>query len=108
MKYCYKCKLVQNENKFSKNKSKSDGLQDECKNCRYLVSNSKKKRKNSKCFICLQKINYLSKTTHYDHDHKTGEFRGLLCNACNHGVGFFKDNVINLTRAISYLNRRIL
>ena len=39
-----------------------------------------------------------------DHNHVTGEVRGLLCNLCNQGLGNFFDNVENLERAIVYLN----
>lgn len=39
-----------------------------------------------------------------DHDHKTGEVRGLLCNNCNAGLGLLGDSTKNLGRAIQYLN----
>lgn len=42
---------------------------------------------------------------HIDHDHITGEIRGLLCPACNLGVGNFRDNVDLLDRAGDYLGR---
>jgi hypothetical protein len=38
-----------------------------------------------------------------DHDHKTGEVRGLLCTSCNYTLGAAKDNASVLERMINYL-----
>lgn len=38
-----------------------------------------------------------------DHDHKTGDNRGLLCQHCNLLLGHAKDNVETLRSAIRYL-----
>lgn len=38
-----------------------------------------------------------------DHNHTTGQVRGLLCNACNKGLGLFRDNKQFLTNAIKWL-----
>lgn len=40
---------------------------------------------------------------HVDHCHASNEVRGILCGACNKGLGFFKDKVDNLKSAINYL-----
>ena len=53
---------------------------------------------NNKCSICQVKT-----TLVIDHNHKTLAFRGLLCNSCNKGLGFFYDNIQTLKRAIKYL-----
>lgn len=38
-----------------------------------------------------------------DHCHETNRFRGWLCDACNTGLGHFKNNPVLLRRAAYYL-----
>lgn len=41
-----------------------------------------------------------------DHDHATGEVRGLLCNRCNRAIGLMSDSTDLLKKAIYYLQER--
>ncbi len=54
------------------------------------------------CAICghSEKID---RALHVDHDHATNEVRGLLCNACNTGLGLFRDSPALLEAAMDYL-----
>lgn len=56
---------------------------------------------NNKCLIC--DIFMLDVKHCIDHNHKTGEIRGILCSPCNQGLGQFKDNIENLLNAAKYL-----
>lgn len=60
----------------------------------------KKEQQQNKCAICYQ----LCDNFHIDHCHTTQKVRGLLCGACNKGLGLFKDNQSYLANAIDYLN----
>lgn len=41
---------------------------------------------------------------HTDHDHDTGDIRGILCHNCNRGLGYLKDSPELLQAGIHYLN----
>lgn len=58
---------------------------------------------DNKCAICNSSIANGKGTFHVDHNHNTGNIRGLLCHYCNVGLGNFRDNKILLEKAIKYL-----
>jgi len=42
-----------------------------------------------------------------DHDHITGEVRGLLCRPCNTALGLLRDSPAKLQGLITYLTQRL-
>lgn len=56
----------------------------------------------NECQICNKYIT--GKYRNIDHDHNTGNIRGILCNNCNLGIGLFKDNQNLLKEAARYLS----
>jgi len=65
-------------------------------------------QQNHCCAICKKPENSTNSTNEckalaVDHDHDTGENRGLLCQKCNTALGSFKDSIENLKEAIKYL-----
>jgi Recombination endonuclease VII len=52
-----------------------------------------------KCAICGCAL----KIANTDHDHKSGEVRGLLDHRCNRALGRFGDSLVLLLAAVAYL-----
>lgn len=40
-----------------------------------------------------------------DHDHESGQFRGLLCRQCNAALGMFSDEAARIQAAADYLRK---
>lgn len=68
--------------------------------------NSMLEKCDNQCQVC-GKPHSEEKPLHIDHDHKTGKVRGLLCNSCNYGLGFFKDDIEIMKKATKYLENEI-
>lgn len=59
------------------------------------------KKQKGLCWICKDPPG--KQRLALDHCHKTNRVRGLLCSACNTGLGLFKDKPGVLLRAARYL-----
>jgi hypothetical protein len=55
-----------------------------------------------RCRICRRQPR-VDSSLHVDHDHETGEVRGLLCFRCNGGLGQFAEDAERLRLAADYL-----
>jgi hypothetical protein len=44
---------------------------------------------------------------HLDHRHSDGKIRGVLCNNCNRGLGYFRDDPEIAQAAVEYLKKHI-
>ncbi len=129
-KRCWRCHETKPSSEFGRGKGSADGLNPSCKACardysqrignpraRLLDPNGRKGHlwtryrlrpdeyavllasQNGVCGLCA---GVLPKTPHVDHCHQTGRVRGLLCNACNSGLGFIeRDGFIE--QAMKYL-----
>ena len=58
-----------------------------------------------RCAICRTDTPNGRGAWHLDHDHATQAVRGFLCQACNSGLGFFKDDPLRLSLAGEYLKK---
>lgn len=95
-----------------------------CEPCRLKVRSEKQRRSDLKknfgitveqydamlagqgggCAICRAKVSGgRGRRLHVDHDHVTGQIRGLLCHGCNTGLGGLKDDPDTITAAARYV-----
>jgi DNA repair ATPase RecN len=61
---------------------------------------AKLKEQDGVCAICGA---VCTRALAADHNHVTRQIRGLLCNSCNRGLGYFHDCVRTLQAAAAYL-----
>ena len=114
-KKCCTCKRIKRIKHFSKNNAIFDGFSKQCKLCeqnrklkhRYGTNNAEYKHilksQDYKCAICLK--SKTSKALHVDHDHISKKIRGILCFSCNVSLGYLKDDIELLSRAVIYLHK---
>lgn len=105
---CKKCHskmmLEYKENGFKKKSDRKVDLKR-----RYGISekeyNQMYKLQNGKCALCDSGNIGRKGAVHFcvDHNHKTGEVRGLLCHNCNVVLGKIKDSKNWLQRALKYI-----
>ena len=67
-------------------------------------------KQNGVCAICSEKEAYKSNSGEgklrdlsVDHNHQTGQIRGLLCAKCNAAIGMVKEEIPRLHAMIRYL-----
>ena len=74
------------------------------------VTRDAKKRctvpKSTHCDMCGRIENIIEQKNSrivFDHDHKTGKFRGWICDSCNRGLSNLGDNLEGVEKARKYL-----
>jgi len=112
-KRCSKCKKYKSLGMYGKNKSCKKGINSRCKDCMQMILACKtysisereyvRLHKKNQCSICKAKPK--KRKLDIDHNHITGEVRGLLCSQCNVAIGLLKgdETVSVLEEAIRYL-----
>lgn len=122
---CFTCKFwfPATSDFFKKDSRKLNGISGTCKICLRVASHQLHKNtegswtkeskqqmfleQDGKCAICKSSIEFWTQAK-ADHDHITKKSRGLLCDRCNRGIGFFRDDTIVLKAAIEYLGKYTL
>jgi hypothetical protein len=115
-KRCAECREVKPLTEFHKAPQQSGGYNCYCKICRrrqnreahlkhtYGISVADFDRmvaeQGGLCACCRER-----EPQHVDHDHLSGDIRGVVCFRCNSGIGQFSDRADLMRNAIVYLER---
>lgn len=118
LRVCRKCTEPKDEGEYYAYPRRSDGLDYYCKLCRsklavknrYGISSDQKQgmleAQGNRCASCGSENPQSDRGWNLDHDHETGEVRGVICKPCNLVLGFVEDSTEHLERLIEYLQTR--
>lgn len=97
-------KNLGNKNALGKIKGEKNGNWKGGKSIHYLSTKEELagRKKPDSCEICGA-----MSVIHFDHDHKTGKFRGWICRRCNLVLGMVKDNQELLVDLSNYLKSNV-
>jgi hypothetical protein len=110
---CTRCNVVKSVDDFPVYRFGALGRGPKCKAClreigkEYTRADRERRagRPRPEVCECCGESPRRQRPLHWDHDHKTGTFRGWICHDCNIGIGGAKDDVDRLRKMISYLER---
>jgi len=106
---CYECDRARSRKYYNANKHKIK-VKARSRQLRYLYGMTLKEfdnllaMQNSKCAICGKEHSKVGLVV--DHNHITGEIRGLLCRHCNFVLGLVNDDKDILKNAMEYLTNK--
>lgn len=116
---CLRCKRTRPLSEYRRFKS---GRWDrDCVECRYYYNLQQNygitreqyeefwSKQGGKCFGCKETLNLVvgdrKNQVHVEHDHSTGDIRGLACRSCNWVLGSFQDDPERIERAAAWVFR---
>ena len=90
------CKSCRSDKEFARGLMRFYGMTVEQYNC--LLE-----KQNHRCACCGRHKSEFKRRLHVDHEHSSGEIRGLLCTLCNPLIGYAKERAESLDQAKAYL-----
>lgn len=130
-KLCVRCQVAKPHDQYGRQSKTYDGLNTYCRQCRstmkraaYLANRDEQRLKSRArafgitvehlqalmaaqgegCAICGNACR-TGRALALDHDHETGDLRGLLCSNCNRGIGYLQDSPEVIRSALAYLEK---
>lgn len=108
-RYCRDCVLELHQANGTAPPASLPSIQLEARLKRYGLSTSRYQylltRQENACAIC-KRPQAGSDALLVDHNHETGQVRGLLCGPCNTALGLFQDSPDVIDAALQYLEER--
>ena len=127
-KKCTECGDIKKLEAFNKSNKSKDGRRQKCRLCekayrerpevkqqryerdlfnKYGITikeyNEMFEEQEGCCKVCNSHQMNFNTSLAVDHNHKTGEVRGLLCSSCNTALGLLGDNPVVVESALNYL-----